>query len=161
MLTIFAPLSGTVVAMSDVDDPVFAAGYVGPGVAIDPVVPRGQDAGAGFGLTGDVLAPITGRVAKLHPHAFVIEHGEGRGVLVHLGIDTVELRGAGFVLLAAEGDDVVAGQALIRWDPGGVAAGGRSPVCPVVALGAAPDAITVMDQPGTPVAAGMPLLTWT
>ena len=54
-------------------------------------------------------------------------------MLVHLGIDTVQLKGEGFTLLAAEGDDVEAGAPVVEWDPAAVEAGGRSPVCPVVA----------------------------
>jgi sugar PTS system EIIA component len=49
---------------------------------------------------------------KLHPHAFVVVTSSGRGVLVHLGIDTVQLRGEGFRLLVAEGDEVAAGTPL-------------------------------------------------
>jgi glucose-specific phosphotransferase system IIA component len=157
---VLAPVSGTLVAMSDVDDPVFAAGYVGPGVAIDPDRDMDPDAGGGCGNGGAVFAPIAGRIAKLHPHAFVTEHADGRGVLVHLGIDTIELRGAGFVLLAAEGDEVLPGQMLIRWNPDAVAASGRSPVCPVIALGAAADAITLLATPGTRLVAGTGLMEW-
>jgi len=63
------------------------------------------------------------------------------GVLVHLGIDTVNLDGAGFELLAAEGDRVEAGTPVIRWDPARVEAGGMSPVCPVIALDADAQAV--------------------
>jgi PTS system N-acetylglucosamine-specific IIA component len=53
---------------------------------------------------------------------------------VHLGIDTVQLKGEGFRLIASEGDEVTAGTPVVEWNPGAIAAGGRSPVCPVVAL---------------------------
>ena len=59
-----------------------------------------------------------------------------RGVLVHLGIDTVRLDGAGFELLVEAGATVVCGQPMVRWDPAAVQAGGLSPICPVVALDA-------------------------
>ena len=57
------------------------------------------------------VSPVAGTVVKLHPHAFVVVADDGRGVLVHLGIDTVQLKGDGFELLIAEGDRVAAGDA--------------------------------------------------
>ncbi len=66
---------------------------------------------------------------------------EGHGVLVHLGIDTVKLKGEGFDLLAAEGDEVTAGQPVVGWNPAAIEAGGRSPICAVVALDANADAL--------------------
>lgn len=149
-LPILAPVAGRVVAMTDVDDPVFAGELVGPGLAIDPA----RDAPA------EVVAPVDGTVAKLHAHAFVIETADGRGVLVHLGINTVQLGGEGFTLLVAEGDAVRAGQVLVTWGPAAVEAGGRSPVCPVVALDAQPGTLERRTQPGDTVTAGAPFLEW-
>nr|SBO92471.1 PTS system, N-acetylglucosamine-specific IIA component [Nonomuraea gerenzanensis] len=117
--------------LAAVPDPVFSAGMVGPGTAIDPL--RGP---------GKAVAPIAGKIMKLHPHAYVIVGDDGKGVLVHLGIDTVQLKGAGFQLLAAEGDRVSAGQPVVAWDPSAIEAGGRSPVCPVVALDALSEELT-------------------
>jgi len=77
---------------------------------------------------------------------------------VHLGIDTVQLQGDGFTLHAAEGDRVEAGQALVTWSPGDVVAGGRSAVCPVVALDQKPEAVAVVASVGEPVEAGAGLL---
>ncbi|MEV0233187.1 PTS glucose transporter subunit IIA [Nonomuraea sp. NPDC050786] len=125
MTTVLAPVEGEAVRLAAVPDPVFSAGLVGPGAAIDPL--RGP---------GKAVAPIAGKIMKLHPHAYVIVGDDGKGVLVHLGIDTVQLRGEGFQLLAAEGDRVIAGQPVVAWDPALIEAGGRSPVCPVVALDA-------------------------
>ena len=124
-LTVLAPVSGRVLVMAQVPDPVFAESMVGPGLAIDP----DSDAGAAV-----AVAPVAGKILKLHPHAYVIVSESGRGVLVHLGIDTVQLKGEGFRLIASEGDEVSAGAPVVEWDPGVIAAGGRSPVCPVVAL---------------------------
>ncbi|WP_327109088.1 PTS sugar transporter subunit IIA [Nonomuraea glycinis] len=131
MTTVLAPVEGVAVGLAAVPDPVFSAGMVGPGTAIDPV--RGP-------LTA--VAPIAGKIMKLHPHAYVIVGDDGRGVLVHLGIDTVQLKGKGFELLAAEGDRVGAGQPVVAWDPAAIETGGRSPVCPVVALDAVAGAVT-------------------
>ena len=147
---VLSPVAGTAVAMNDVPDVVFARSMVGPGMAVDP------DPGAG----GTVVAPVSGTMIKMHPHAFVLQGDDGRVVLVHLGIDTVQLRGAGFELLVAEGDHVDAAAPVVRWDPAAVAAGGRSAVCPVVALEALPEAITFLVAPGDAVRPGDPLLQW-
>ena len=131
MTTVLAPVEGVAVGLAAVPDPVFSAGMVGPGTAIDPV--RGPRT---------AVAPIAGKIMKLHPHAYVIVGDDGKGVLVHLGIDTVQLKGKGFELLAAEGDRVGAGQPVVAWDPAAIETGGRSPVCPVVALDAVAGAVT-------------------
>lgn len=131
MTTVLAPVEGAAVGLAAVPDPVFSAGMVGPGTAIDPL--RGP---------GQAVAPIAGKIMKLHPHAYVIVGDDGKGVLVHLGIDTVQLKGTGFRLLAAEGDRVSAGQPVVAWDPGVIEAGGRSPMCPVVALDALSEALS-------------------
>ncbi|TDD05813.1 PTS glucose transporter subunit IIA [Nonomuraea deserti] len=147
MTTVLAPVEGAAVGLAAVPDPVFSAGMVGPGTAIDPL--RGP---------GKAVAPIAGKIMKLHPHAYVIVGDDGKGVLVHLGIDTVQLKGEGFRLLATEGDRVRAGQAVVAWDPSTVEAGGRSPVCPVVALDALSDAVTGVAQGR--VHAGDELFRW-
>lgn len=155
-LMVTSPVAGRVVAMRDVPDPVFAESMVGPGLAVDPDPEAGASA----------VAPCAGVVVKLHPHAFVLlapsgdaqaAEGSGRGVLVHLGIDTVQLEGEGFTLLAAEGDTVEAGQELVRWSPAAVADGGRSPLVPVVALDLGADGLTELAAPGAVVRAGDPL----
>ena len=136
-LAVGAPVAGRLVGLRGVPDPVFAEAMVGPGTAIDP--DRGR---------GEAVAPIAGELVKLHPHAFVVVGEDGRGVLVHLGIDTVRLQGEGFELLAEEGTRVGAGQPLIRWDPAAVAASGRSAICPVVALDAAKDQLSDLREHG-------------
>ncbi|WP_280298628.1 PTS sugar transporter subunit IIA [Nocardia neocaledoniensis] len=143
---VLAPLAGKVVALSDVPDPVFAGQIVGSGVAIDPDRTRGA-------LT--VIAPIAGKILKLHPHAFVV-FGGGAGVLVHLGIDTVKLQGEGFELLAAEGDEVAAGTPIVTFDPTAIESTGYSPVCPIVVMDSPKDSIT-SDTTGTTVEPGAPL----
>lgn len=148
ILTVCAPVPGQARSLASVPDPVFAAALVGPGVAIDPE--RGP-------LTA--RAPVSGRLAMLHPHAYVVVGDDERGVLVHLGIDTVQLAGAGFELLVAEGDTVLAGEPVIGWDAARVAAGGRSPICPVVALDAAPQALSRLADDGV-VPAGGELFGW-
>ena len=142
---VLAPCPGRVVAMADVPDPVFAEEMVGPGVAIEP------DPGP-----ATVVSPIAGTVLKVLPHAFVVL-GDGVGVLVHLGINTVRLEGEGFEVLAIQGSDVAAGDPMIRWDPSTLptSAGGQdvSPVVPVVVMDAPKGSIT-SDAIGGSVAAG-------
>lgn len=149
-MLVVAPAAGAVVAMADVPDPVFAGSIVGPGLAIDP----DQDG------VQPVVAPVDGRVAKLHPHAFVVQVDHARAVLVHLGLDTVQLGGVGFTLHVAEGDAVTAGQTVVTWTPSAVAAGGRSPVCPVVALQGQPADVRPLVEPGVRVEVGADLLEW-
>jgi len=145
--TVLAPVAGTVVGLAAVPDPVFAQALVGPGTAIDPER-----------APGTAVAPVAGTIAKLHPHAFVVVTADGRGVLVHLGIDTVKLSGEGFETLAAEGDAVSVGDPLVRWNPADIEARGLSPVCPVVALDAAADALAL--APEGPVGVGAELFVW-
>lgn len=148
VLTVCAPVPGRVRSLVEVPDPVFAAALVGPGVAVDPE--RGP-------LTA--RAPVSGRLATLHPHAYVVVGDDERGVLVHLGIDTVQLAGVGFELLAAVGDSVLAGEPVVGWDAGRVEDGRRSPVCPVVALDAPPEAVSRLADDGV-VLAGAELFEW-
>jgi len=145
---VLAPLGGRVLALQDVPDPVFADALVGPGLAIDP--PREP---------AEVVSPVSGRLVKLHPHAFVVVTDAGSGVLVHLGIDTVELKGEGFRLHAEEGSTIAAGERIVSWNPAEIEAGGRSPICPVVALDATPEQLSGMRETGA-VQAGSPLFMW-
>lgn len=147
-LTVLAPLAGQVVPMQDVPDPVFAGAVVGPGIAIDP--PR---------RPADVVSPVAGRLVKLHPHAFVVLTEAGVGVLVHLGIDTVQLEGEGFTLKVEEGVELEVGQPIVHWDPTMIELGGRSPICPVVALDAMSEALS--DLATGPIDPGAPLFRWT
>lgn len=117
-------------AMADVPDPVFAEEMVGPGVAIAPA----------DGPT-TVVSPIAGTVLKVHPHAFVVL-GDGVGVLVHLGINTVRLEGAGFEVLTTQGADVAAGDPMIRWDPATISGTDISTVVPVVVMDAPRGSVT-------------------
>ena len=146
-LSVSAPLSGTAIGLPEVPDPVFAEHMVGPGAAVDPDR-EPQTA----------VAPITGRLVKLKPHAFVVRSQDGRAVLVHLGIDTVNLAGRGFELVAAEGDELRAGQPIVAWNPAEVQALGLSPVCPVIALDA--EATAIDDVAAGTVAAGEELFHW-
>lgn len=149
VLDVIAPTAGQVIDLADVPDPVFSAALVGPGAAIDPERSANTQA----------LAPVTGTLVKLHPHAFIIRTSDGAGILTHLGIDTVQLNGDGFQLHAAEGDEVAAGAVIVSWDPATVETGGRSPIVPVIALDASTEALTARHEPG-PIKAGDVLFQW-
>ena len=133
-LTVLSPLGGTLVPLSEVPDATFAKGIVGHGLAIDP--PR---------EVVDVVAPATGKILKLWPHAFALQTADGIGVLVHLGIDTVQLEGKGFSAYAAEGDEVEIGQPILRYDVPAIEAAGRNPVVPVIVLDRKADTVELRD----------------
>jgi sugar PTS system EIIA component len=146
---VLAPVGGRALPLRDVPDPVFAGALVGTGAAIEPA----------HGGRVIAVSPVAGKIVKLHPHAFVVQTADGAAVLVHLGIDTIELAGEGFDLLVAEGTEVASGAAVVAWDPAQVEAGGRSAVCPVVALDAPESALSGVRESGE-LAAGDPLFSW-
>jgi phosphotransferase system IIA component len=96
---------------------------VGHGAAIDP--PRGVI---------EAVAPVSGKLLRLMPHAYVVMTPDNVGVLVHLGLDTVALKGEGFTAHVSQGDDVTAGQLIITYDVPAVAAKGLNPIVPVVIM---------------------------
>ena len=120
---VLAPVTGRAVALADVPDPVFSQGMVGYGAAVDPP-----------SEIIDAVAPVSGKILKLLPHAFVIMTADSVGVLVHLGLDTVQLHGVGFTAHVTEGDTATAGQAVITYDVPAIVAAGYSPVVPVVVM---------------------------
>jgi PTS system glucose-specific IIA component len=121
--SVLAPVGGRAIPLQDVPDPVFSAGMVGYGAAVDP--PRGVI---------EAVAPVSGKVLKLLPHAYIVMTPDNVGVLVHLGIDTVRLNGEGFTTHVSQGDDVTAGQVIITYDVPAVEAKGLNPVVPVVVM---------------------------
>lgn len=151
VLRLTSPVPGVVRPLTAVPDAVFAQQMVGPGLAVEPDRTGRQD----------VLAPCDGVVGALHPHAFALELPDGRGVLVHVGIDTVTLAGQGFELLVQRGQQVRAGDRVLTWSPVDVAAAGLATVCPVVALQAEPGDLRRLAADDERVAAGRPLLEWT
>ncbi|MBQ7568736.1 phosphoenolpyruvate--protein phosphotransferase [bacterium] len=104
-LILKAPVSGATVAIEDVPDPVFASKMVGDGLSIDPTSPF-------------LLAPCSGKVLQIHPscHALTIKNPKGPEILMHIGLDTVGLKGEGFKPLVSQGDEVVAGDRLLEFD---------------------------------------------
>ena len=114
-LELLAPLSGVLMPLDLVPDPVFSSRLMGDGLCIDP--------------TSQVLcAPLAGVVSNLQHsgHAVSITHANGVQVLLHIGLDTVNLGGQGFTALVKEGQQVAAGQALIEFDADYIAQHARS-----------------------------------
>ncbi len=120
---VLAPVRGRAVPMGQVPDATFAQGIVGHGAAIDPP-PEVVDA----------VAPISGTLLQMLPHAYIVVNAENVGVLVHLGLDTVQMKGEGFTAHVAKGDHVEAGQPVITYDVPAVIATGRNPIVPVVVM---------------------------
>lgn len=120
---VVAPVGGRAVPLADVPDPVFSAGIVGHGAAVDP--PH---------EVLDAVAPVSGKLLKLMPHAYIVMTPQGVGVLVHLGLNTVQLNGDGFTAHLSQGDDVTVGQVVITYDVASVVAKGLNPVVPVVVM---------------------------
>ena len=144
-LVVLAPITGTVIPLGAVPDPVFAGQMVGSGAAVEP------PAGEAF----DVVSPVAGKVVKLLPHAFVVVERSGKGVLTHVGIDTVKLKGEGFKLLIAQGDTVDAGEPIMHVEPAAALAAGYSMVSPVVVLDTKPDTTTLIAEGDVAAGAGL------
>ncbi|CAM3961043.1 PTS glucose transporter subunit IIA [Alicyclobacillus pomorum] len=136
-LTVLAPVSGDVVRLNDVPDPVFAQRMVGDGAAVNP--------------TSDTLvAPVDGTLTNLFPtgHAAGITTDQGMEVLIHIGMDTVELKGQGFEKLTEQGQRVTTGTALIRMDLETLRTTAKSVVTPVVVTNMAQiEELVITDQP--------------
>jgi PTS system glucose-specific IIA component len=96
---------------------------VGYGAAVDP--PR---------EVVEAVAPVSGKILKLMPHAYIVMTADGVGVLVHLGIDTVRLNGEGFTTHVSQGDNVTAGQLIVTYDVPVIEAKGLNPIVPVVVM---------------------------
>ena len=121
---IVAPLAGTVMPLSKVEDPVFSTGVVGQGAGISPA----------DGKTIVVTAPAAGTlaVAPDSGHAYGITLDSGVEVLIHVGLDTVQLAGKGFDVKVKQGDRVTAGQELVRVDRKTIEDAGYSLTTPVL-----------------------------
>jgi len=104
-VVIYAPMSGELIDLTELDDPVFSEKMVGDGIAIKP-------------NENEVLSPVKGTIIQVFPtkHAVGIETKEGLEILIHLGIDTVELKGEGFKAFVKAGDKVNVGDKLLEMD---------------------------------------------
>ncbi|MBF6029899.1 phosphoenolpyruvate--protein phosphotransferase [Pseudomonas sp. P115] len=114
-LELLAPLSGVLLALDTVPDPVFSSRVIGDGLCIDPT-------------SQTLCAPLAGVISNIQDsgHAVSITSDQGVQVLLHIGLDTVNLAGKGFTRLVEEGQRIEAGQALIEFDADYVALNARS-----------------------------------
>ena len=135
--TIQTPIVGDVVALADVNDPVFSSGAMGQGIAVKP-------------SQGVVYAPADAEVSIAFPtgHAFGLKTTDGAEVLIHVGIDTVSMDGEGFEAKVAQGDKVKAGDVLGTFDSNKIAAAGLDDTTMVIVTNTADYASVV------PVATG-------
>ena len=116
-----SPMKGKLLSMEQVPDPAFAQKIMGDGVAIE--------------LTGkEVVAPFSGTVAAAFPtgHAFGIRTGDGMEILLHIGIDTVNLEGRGFEVAVRAGDTVKQGDLVVKVDTDYIKSQGKSVVSPII-----------------------------
>ncbi|MEW6920185.1 glucose PTS transporter subunit IIA [Trueperella pyogenes] len=144
---VFAPVAGEAVTLADAGDPVFSSGALGVGVAIKPA-------------QSQIVAPVSGTVRTVAKtgHAFGLKTDDGVEILVHVGIDTVKLDGAGFAVAVAKGQRVDVGDLLVEVDIDAVAAAGYAPTVLMTvtnskALG------QVMPVSGKSVVVGEPVIT--
>lgn len=122
-ITIKSPLKGFVLPLESVPDDVFAKKMVGDGVAIEPI-------------DNTLLAPVAGLVSMIHTsgHAITIKSNSGYEVLMHIGLETVNLKGEGFDVLVKQGDEVKIGDKLIQFDMDLLAQKAKSLVTPVLLI---------------------------
>ena len=118
---ISSPLAGTIVALEDTPDAVFASGAMGQGVAVEPSV-------------GEVVAPADGVIRLLFPtnHAIGLATDEGAELLIHVGMDTVELDGKGFTAHVTQGSKVKKGQLLLSFDIEAIKEAGYPVTTPII-----------------------------
>ena len=138
-LKVAVPVSGTILDITDVPDPVFAGQHMGPGFAVDPT-------------SGEFTSPIDGELTLVAPtlHAVGLKADNGAEDLVHIGIDTVELKGEGVTAHVKEGDAVTAGTPLLTVDLDAVTPRVPSMVSPVVITNGS--AFTVSERSDDPAA---------
>ncbi|MGX7125605.1 PTS sugar transporter subunit IIA [Enterococcus viikkiensis] len=120
-LELHAPVSGNVIEITEVNDPVFSQKMMGEGFAIKPT-------------NGEINSPINGRVKSIFPtlHAVALETTGGQEMLLHIGIDTVELQGEGFQSSLTEGQKIKIGDPLVQVDLAVLAEKGKDNVIVVV-----------------------------
>lgn len=137
-----APVAGKIISITEVPDPVFSGEVLGKGCAIWPEEEV-------------VYAPCSGTVTVTMGHAVGINGDDGVEVLVHIGVDTVEMNGDGFTGYVKQGDTVKAGQPVIKMDRAKIEAAGH-PDCVVMAVSNTPEfaSIELAAESGSQVAAG-------
>lgn len=137
-ISALCPVPGTAMDIAEVADPVFSSKAMGDGIGIKPV-------------SGELVAPFSGTVEALFPtcHALAIKNESGVAVMLHIGIDTVDMKGEGFTAHVAQGDYVEQGQLLVTFDRDKIAAAGYDDTTMVIAA-EVPAGLTVATcEPGS------------
>lgn len=146
-IAVAAPVSGTVVPLSEVPDPTFAQGILGPGAAVQP-------------SEGRIVAPANGTVDMMFDtgHAVSMTTAEGAELLIHVGIDTVNLKGEHYTAKCKSGGTVRKGDTLIEFDLDAIKAAGYEVVTPIIVCN--PDVFASVKTEGAGgIQAGDTLLT--
>ena len=134
--TVLTPLQGKVLAQSDIPDETFAQGILGPGCGI---------------------APFPGEVASLFQtkHAIGLQSDSGIELLIHVGMDTVDMKGQGFTVLVKENQKVTAGTPLLKVDLDAIRAAGHPTATAIIVTDGAGDEVKMLAEgdvaPGTPL----------
>lgn len=120
-VSLSAPVSGKLVKLEDVPDPVFSEGMMGYGVAIEP-------------SHSTINSPVEGKVTMIAPtkHAIGIDTLDGAEILIHIGLETVELKGEGFEVQVSEGDSIKIGTPLVKFDKETIVEKGYNTITPVI-----------------------------
>lgn len=141
-LELLAPLSGMLLALDQVPDPVFSSRMIGDGLCIDPT-------------SQTLCAPLAGTISNIQDtgHAVSVTDDNGVQVLMHIGLDTVNLAGKGFTRLVEEGQRVTAGQPLIEFDADYVALNARSLLTLMLVVSGEPFSLLAsgLVEPGQPL----------
>jgi PTS system beta-glucosides-specific IIC component len=133
-----APVTGNVIALSDVKDEAFSSGAMGQGLGIEPT-------------EGKVYAPIDGEITTFFPtgHAIGITSDNGIEILIHVGMDTVELNGKGFTPKKKQGDRVTKGELMLEFDMNLIKEAGYSTVTPMIITNSEDFADIIPAEPGS------------
>jgi glucose-specific phosphotransferase system IIA component len=115
------PIDGEIIPVTEVEDPVFSEKMMGDGFAIIPA-------------SGSVVSPVDGEIMNVFPtkHAIGIKSKQGFEILIHVGLDTVNLKGEGFTVLVQEGEKVTKGKEILRFDLEFIKKSAPSAVTPVI-----------------------------
>ncbi|MDY0407504.1 PTS glucose transporter subunit IIA [Virgibacillus soli] len=125
---LIAPLNGKIVPLEEVPDPVFSQKMMGEGAAIIP-------------SEGKVVAPISGKIVQVpeSKHAIGLESDNGTEILIHVGLETVALKGEGFEVKVSTGDTVTVGQSLIEFDLEYIRKEAKDIVTPIIITNSKPE----------------------
>ncbi|MFV8829422.1 PTS sugar transporter subunit IIA [Alkalihalobacterium sp. APHAB7] len=144
-----SPMNGTYVKVEDVPDPTFAQKMIGDGFAVEP-------------SNGEVVSPVEGEIIQVFPtkHAIGIRSLSGAEVLIHIGIETVNMKGEGFEVFVKEGDKVQVGTKLVEFSLDLIKEKAASTITPIVITNADQLQSMKLEQVSEVVAGKTPIATF-